>query len=101
MILKIIVIAVNRVQMCEELNDPLFGTVSYSGMEPGTVAEYSCNPGYLLSGDRTRTCLDPGMWSGNEPTCEREYVHTLSFLPFIIAERFVQVRGSHGEKRWK
>ena len=59
--------------MCGDLVDPAFGSVSHSGTSLGTVAEYSCDSGYLLSGNRTRTCLDPGIWSGNAPTCEREY----------------------------
>ena len=58
--------------MCEELFDPLFGSVVLSGSNEGNTANYSCSAGFVLSGDRTRTCLDTGMWSGNEPTCERE-----------------------------
>ena len=51
----------------------------------GTTATYSCDPGYVLVGDLTRTCEDPGTgtvvgtWSGSEvdPTCEY-FVYILS-----------------------
>jgi hypothetical protein len=58
------------IPMCEVIFAPAFGGVSVTGRELGGTAEYSCNPGYIRSGDRTRTCLSPGMWSGNAPTCE-------------------------------
>ena len=68
--------------MCEQLSDPAFGSVSHSGTSLGSTAEYSCNSGYNLSGVSTRTCLDPGTWSGNPPTCERE---CFCLTPFVRA----------------
>lgn len=44
----------------------------------GTVATHSCDVGFSLVGDTTRTCMDDpeseflGMWSGNAPSCERK-----------------------------
>ena len=44
--------------------------------EIGTVATYSCDAGFAVVGDMTRTCLDNnqldivGVWSGSAPTCE-------------------------------
>ena len=38
----------------------------------GTVATYSCNTGYVLVGDMTRTCDGADTWSGTDPTCEGE-----------------------------
>lgn len=38
------------------------------GTTLGSLASYSCEGGYFLSGDATRTCGPTG-WSGDEPTC--------------------------------
>ena len=35
-----------------------------------TVATYTCNTGYTLIGDSTRTCGSDELWSGSDPTCE-------------------------------
>ena len=40
-----------------------------SGLTPGSQADYSCNPGYSLSGVETRICLDNGEWSEDAPSC--------------------------------
>ena len=43
----------------------------------GTVATHTCNAGFALVGDMTRTCMYDdqanveGVWSGSAPTCER------------------------------
>ena len=58
--------------MCSGLLGPQFGEVNISSTDVGGLAQYSCLPGYVLSGDGTRTCLETGTWSGNPPTCERE-----------------------------
>ena len=60
--------------VCEELTNPVSGTVIHANNSVGSIAEYSCIRGYNLSGDSTRTCMDTGMWSGNEPICERKYL---------------------------
>ncbi|XP_064386168.1 uncharacterized protein LOC135334780 isoform X2 [Halichondria panicea] len=36
----------------------------------GTVATYTCVPGYTLNGGITRTCGSDGMWSGSAPVCQ-------------------------------
>nr|CAB3266721.1 sushi, von Willebrand factor type A, EGF and pentraxin domain-containing protein 1-like [Phallusia mammillata] len=46
----------------------LNGVVSTNGVNPGS-AQYSCNPGYELYGNRLRECLTDGTWSGEKPTC--------------------------------
>ena len=46
--------------------------------EIGTVASHTCDAGFALVGDMTRTCTDDdqadiiGAWSGSAPTCERK-----------------------------
>ena len=53
------------------MDDPENGRVSLSGttLTYNSVATYSCDAGYDLMGDNTRTCLGTGNWSGEEPTC--------------------------------
>ncbi|KAM3867012.1 sushi repeat-containing protein SRPX2 [Diretmus argenteus] len=31
--------------------------------------DFTCNPGYLIEGEHSRTCLDGGTWSRTEPIC--------------------------------
>ena len=70
--------------MCPTLPDIDNGMVSRSGLSPGDVATYICDPGFSLVGDPTRLCRDNGTWSGEEPTCERKllsplHVHCILF----------------------
>ncbi|KAJ8348744.1 hypothetical protein SKAU_G00273330 [Synaphobranchus kaupii] len=39
------------------------------GVAVDSRCDYACDKGYEMEGDRTRTCLDEGVWSGIEPTC--------------------------------
>ena len=61
--------------LCEELFDPDNGTVMVTSLTKGSVANYTCNGNdtYQLTGSESRTCMDNGMWSGEEPTCLRTY----------------------------
>lgn len=55
---------------CGSLPNPLNGRVSLTGIEFGSVANYTCNEGYTLQhGDARRRCGPEGEWSGTEPTC--------------------------------
>ncbi|GFR07270.1 sushi, von Willebrand factor type A, EGF and pentraxin domain-containing protein 1 [Trichonephila clavata] len=60
----------------------------------GSIINYICDPGFILMGDRMRTCESSGHWSGITPTCmdESEPVQN-------VAERlkkdFVIEMGSH------
>lgn len=60
---------------CLPLMDPINGQVSHESLEYLTTAVYSCNQGYSREGDATRTCLQTGQWSGEQPTCQRTYLH--------------------------
>ena len=55
---------------CERLPDIENGRVILSGTIVGSTATYSCSSGYILVGDRTRTCQSSGRWSGSEPFCK-------------------------------
>ena len=43
-----------------------------TGTVVDSTATYSCNDGFTLEGQSTRTCQDDGEWSGSAPTCERK-----------------------------
>ena len=59
--------------LCPRLDDPLNGAVSVTGLSPESVANYTCNDGFLLVGISTRICGSDGTWSGVPPECEREF----------------------------
>ena len=57
---------------CGALEKPVSGSVSFSnGTVMGSLATYSCDAGYAVQGNTTRTCLASGSWSATAPTCEK------------------------------
>ena len=54
---------------CGTLVDPTNGLVAVTDTIFNSTATYSCNNGYNLVGDTTRTCLASGSWSDTAPTC--------------------------------
>ena len=54
---------------CPSLSPPANGQVDVSGLRPGSLARYSCNPGFSLSGAVIRTCQNNGQWNREAPTC--------------------------------
>ncbi|XP_053408096.1 sushi, von Willebrand factor type A, EGF and pentraxin domain-containing protein 1-like [Mercenaria mercenaria] len=56
-----------RITGCGGLSNPLHGTVTVS--TDGSVAQYTCQTGFYLTGDSLRTCLVSKLWSGSAPTC--------------------------------
>lgn len=70
--------------MCSDIADPENGQIDFSVDELapfdfGTVATYSCDAGFGLSGgDITRTCdgdgtTPDGSFTGSAPTCESKF----------------------------
>ena len=57
---------------CGPLRDPPNGRVSIAGNNVGSEARYSCNRGFVLRGEETRTCQANGEYDGQEPSCQRE-----------------------------
>ncbi|XP_064386669.1 sushi, von Willebrand factor type A, EGF and pentraxin domain-containing protein 1-like [Halichondria panicea] len=61
--------------VCPDLMDLVNGSIAYD-METiddrpvDTVATYTCDIGYTLIGNSTRTCGSDGVWSGSDPACE-------------------------------
>ena len=66
---------------CGSLSDPTNGQVNFTTTTEGSVANYTCDTGYDLVGDTTRTCQNDGQWSGSEPTCQSKFV--INFIPAI------------------
>lgn len=63
---------------CGALTSPSNGEVSVNETTLEALAVYTCNSGYLLQGNNSRTCLDDGNWSSSEPACEgRKSFHGL------------------------
>ena len=58
-----------ELQPCYPLHHPEFGRVHMSGLTNGSVANFSCVPGFKLSSASTRTCMPDRTWSGKDPEC--------------------------------
>ncbi len=63
---------------CSDLIPLSNGMIGYnmgtaSLRQVGTVATYTCNPGYTLNGGSTRTCVTGGIWNGSAPICQRKW----------------------------
>jgi len=59
---------------CDSLVTPLNGLVNVSGqvngkLTAGSVAQFSCNQGYVLIGDSVRTCDAYLTWTGTPVIC--------------------------------
>ena len=59
--------------VCPPLFSPANGQVFFSSTVEGSVATYSCDSGFVINGEVTRTCGEDGTWSGEAPTCERMF----------------------------
>ena len=62
---------------CGSLEDPDNGQVDFSNTTFESTANYTCDLGYNLNGNSTRTCEANGEWSENLPSCEREWLKYL------------------------
>ena len=57
---------------CPHLERPDNGDVSYTSRTVcQSVASFSCDSGYQISGPSLLTCRADGTWSGRPPTCRR------------------------------
>lgn len=84
---------------CSALPSIANGSISYpSSQNWGSVATYSCSPGYtLVGGNTTRTCggvSNPGTWSGSAPTCQLITCNALSLTNGTIGYSNAQNWGS-------
>ena len=63
---------------CGVLSDPTHGKVKVLGTEFNSLATYSCNGGYVLTGRKIRVCLETAHWSDTAPVCTSEYTFDLA-----------------------
>ena len=75
---------------CPDLAGPANGQVVPSGSIPASTATYTCNSGYRLNGDSSRTCQDSGEWSGTAPTCEPSTYVTRTLINIVC--RYVTLK---------
>ena len=54
---------------CGSLENPTNGQVDFTATFGGSIANYTCNQGYLLCGAESRICQSNGSWSGSPPDC--------------------------------
>ena len=56
----------------------------------GDTCSFTCNTGYELTGNDTRTCQSDGSWSGSDDVCRRGihvihiYNFQMDFLKFSV-----------------
>ena len=59
---------------CPDLTAPTNGMITCSLGDDGFATDgdtcgYTCNTGYVLSGDDMRTCGSDRSWTGSDPVC--------------------------------
>ena len=69
---------------CGRLSSPENGLVTFRRTTLGSLANYSCNTGFVLIGLQVRICGVGGSWSGEAPVCERECCVSTKFNYVII-----------------
>ncbi|KAK8768354.1 hypothetical protein V5799_015182 [Amblyomma americanum] len=62
-----------HIVQCGTLENITNGFVNLSGTPFGSKAEFSCNHGFKLVGNSTRTCGADGRWTDEPPHCEGEH----------------------------
>lgn len=74
-----------RVISCGVLETPRFGRKLSFLFTPGSQVGFECNKGFVLTGDRRRTCTAAGRWDApvsGYTLCLREYT-SLTFIRYI------------------
>lgn len=58
-----------QLSSCDSLDPLSHGSINTDGTTFGATATHTCDTGYSLDGDSSRTCQADGSWSGTAPTC--------------------------------
>ena len=45
---------------------------------------FTCNEGYEVTGNETRTCQSDGSWSGNSTLCSKSEWFLIPMYPFLL-----------------
>ncbi len=83
-----------EIAVCSDLALISNGDIAYNAGSPdnrpfSSLATYSCNPGYTLTGgSRTRLCLSGGIWDGSAPVCEGE---VCNFYTVCILNKYIVI----------
>jgi len=80
---------------CDVLRAPDKGQVVLTGRSPGSVATYSCRPGYKLVGNPTRICQDDEQWSGSPPLCRCTNALFYVYVPYLLFPHSFHAHISH------
>ena len=75
----IIVIVVLVVVDCGDPGAPIHGTKWVGSTSLNSIVKYMCDPGFRLVGESFRVCRSSGAWSGQLPSCQREFVRSQTF----------------------
>ena len=80
---------------CGLIESPADGSVTYSNSATTyqEVATFSCDIGFDLIGDTSRTCMDDGMWGGASPVCQikgKVYFNVL-FHALLLPEHLFKI----------
>ena len=62
---------------CGDPGVPMNGVVSTNGTYVTSVAEFTCDDGYMRVGDAQRVCQPDGTWSNMVPDCLRKLLFIL------------------------
>ena len=69
---------------CTEPRSPSHGSRSGDDFTFGKTVSYQCDPGYKITGSRTRTCTASGTWSGNQPSCKGKNLLVLYWILLLL-----------------
>ncbi len=73
---------------CFDLPPLMNGVITYTAgpadSRPiNTIATFTCDNGYTLTGGSFRQCLNDGTWSATAPTCQCEFHYILTVASFF------------------
>ena len=74
---------------CYDLPPLMNGGITYTnGLTDSrpinTIATFTCDNGYTLTGGGVRACQNDGTWSGTAQTCQGEFRYILGASLFLI-----------------